>query len=55
MSYQGFTAEDGKYEVLLELTGQVYTSCYIISLVLLYELHDACVYLSFWHFLFFLL
>lgn len=23
MSYQGFTAEDGKYEVLVELTGQV--------------------------------
>ncbi len=25
MSYQGFTAEDGKYEVLVELIGQVYT------------------------------
>ena len=23
MSYQGFTAEDGKYEVMVELTGQV--------------------------------
>lgn len=23
MSYQGFTAEDGKYEILIELTGQV--------------------------------
>lgn len=25
MAYQGFTAEDGKYEVLLEVTGQVCT------------------------------
>lgn len=23
MSYQGFTADEGKYEVLIELTGQV--------------------------------
>jgi hypothetical protein len=30
MSYQGFTAEDGKYEVLLELTGQVYIGLFFM-------------------------
>ena len=36
MSYQGFTAEDGKYDVLLELTGQVLTEIFDMFTVTLF-------------------